>query len=170
MEKSSLIDALSEMGFGPSPKSAYKIVKEQTASGGIALSWADRATFRDLLFERSIEAFDRIGKAEGAPVFFDRCFLDAIDYSGIIGVGLSEGMKQKAAFRRFDNPVFAFPPWQQIYAKDDERQHDFAAAVEDHQANVATYANTGYRLVEMPKICVAERADFVLCSISGVSA
>jgi predicted ATPase len=55
-----------------------------------------------------------------------------------------------------------FPPWEEIYATDSERDHTFAHAVNVHTAVTAWYRNCGYDLVEVPRGTVQERCDFIL--------
>ena len=54
------------------------------------------------------------------------------------------------------------PPWQEIYAQDEERHQDFAEAIATYETVVAGYVEAGYEPVEVPKVSVAERTEFVL--------
>ena len=63
----------------------------------------------------------------------------------------------------YQHPVaFVCSPWQEIYRKDNERSHDFEFAKRDYDANCKAYSNAGYELIEVPKLSIEERADFVL--------
>jgi predicted ATPase len=57
------------------------------------------------------------------------------------------------------------PPWAEIYAQDAERKQDFAEAVATYRFAADTYPKLGYELVEVPKLSVSGRVDFVLASI-----
>lgn len=162
--KSTLIEALAAKGHATVPEAGRQIVAEQIAAKGSALPWADRTAFALLLFERSVTAFDRAPQDE--RVFFDRSFIEAIAYCSVIGLPVPDGWAEEAAARRFDTPVFVCPPWPEIYTLDSERQHDFEHACRDHAANVAAYAEAGYRLIEIPRAPVADRAAFVLDTLS----
>lgn len=159
--KSTLIAALAAEGYGTVPEAGRQIVSEQVALQGTALPWLDRIAFMELLFERSIAAFDQIGDAANQTVFFDRSFIEAIAYGAVIGRSVPEAMLQAAAVRQFDAPVFVCPPWQEIFTPDTERQHDFEFACRDYEANIAAYSAAGYALVEIPRVPVPERITFI---------
>lgn len=163
--KSSVIEALALAGFGTQPEIGRLLVREQKAVKGDALPWADRKAFRDLLFARSIAAFDAVPEYSQTSVFFDRSFVEALAYSTIIGCAPSREQCEQAAERRFDDPVFVFPPWRAIYRTDSERKHGFEKADEDYEANIAAYLSFGYRLVEVPRVAVADRVRFVIGTV-----
>ncbi|WP_081963921.1 AAA family ATPase [Hoeflea sp. BAL378] len=166
--KSTLIAALAGAGFATVPEAGRQIVAEQMASGGTALPWRDQAAFMDLLFVRSIAAFDGAEAAPGRPVFFDRSFIEAIAYGAVIGRPPPRSMQEAAGKRRFDGPVFVCPPWEEIFARDGERRHDFDFALRDHEANVAAYRASGYELMEIPRVSVEERVAFVIARTGAV--
>lgn len=158
--KSTLLAALAERGFCTQPEIGRILVEEQVASGGGALPWSDPVAFRDLMFQRSLEAFDRHRQTDDV-VIFDRSFLEAIAYCRVIGEAVPSFMSGEAAKRRFHDPVFVCPPWKDIFTQDTERRHDFDYACRDHDANVATYLEHGYRLAELPKVSVNDRMDIM---------
>lgn len=159
--KSTLIAALAAEGYPTVPEVGRQIVTEQLALKGTALPWLDQAAFMDLLFARSIAAFDQAGEAKEQTVFFDRSFLEAIAYGTLIGRAAPPAMLQAAAERRFEKTVFVCPPWREIFATDGERQHDFDFAIRDYEANVAAYSAADYALVEIPRASIQERVAFI---------
>ncbi len=72
-------------------------------------------------------------------------------------------LKATQAFR-YNRRVFIAPPWQEIFSRDRERKQDFDEAVRTCDALVETYTELGYELVELPRVSVVERANFVLNS------
>jgi predicted ATPase len=66
---------------------------------------------------------------------------------------------------RYHARVFLTPPWPEIYAADQERRHDLAAAEAEYARLLQVYPRLGYETVVLPKASVAARADFVLESI-----
>ncbi len=165
--KSTLLAALASRGVATQPEIGRAIVEEQTACGGTALPWIDRVAFRDLLFERSLDAYDRMADHIGDVVIFDRSFLEAIAFSRLIGADVPASMIAEAGKRRFHDPVFVCPPWREIFTGDAERRHDFAFACRDHDANIETYLEFGYRIVELPKVPVSGRVDIVEQAIAN---
>lgn len=164
--KSTLIEALAARGFRTQSEVGRALVLEQRAVGGRALPEEDALAFRDLLFQRSLEAFQAHSAHRKEPVFFDRSFVEAIAYSKVLGVPVPPRMMRAAGSRRFDDPVFLCPPWKEIFVTDAERQHDFDFAVRDYAANREAYAAFGYRLVEVPRAPVCERVEFILQVLS----
>lgn len=167
--KSTLIDALAAEGYATVPEVGRQVVAEQLAAQGSALPWLDKAAFMDLLFARSVAAFDLARDAADSIVFFDRSFLEALAYGAVIGSPVPQVMLQAAAARRFETPVFVCPPWQEIFTTDAERRHDFDFALRDHAANVAAYEAAGYRLVEVPRAPVQARVAFIRQTLSDLS-
>lgn len=159
--KSTLISALAVAGYATVPEAGRQIVAEQMSINGTSLPWADQAAFLGLLFARSIATFDSAETLIGETVFFDRSFVEAIAYAAVIGQAAPQFMHKAAAERRFTNPVFVCPPWQEIFARDGERRHDFEFAIRDYEANVAAYSAAGYELMEIPRACVEERVAFI---------
>lgn len=58
------------------------------------------------------------------------------------------------------------PPWPEIYLTDPERRHGFEFAVAEYSRILEIYALLGYEVMILPKIEVAERADFVLRALA----
>ena len=54
------------------------------------------------------------------------------------------------------------PPWQEIFANDAERKHDFESAIKEFDELLIKYKNFGYETVLIPKVSVKERVDFIL--------
>lgn len=159
--KSTLLTALAKRGFKTQPEIGRTLVEEQRASGGNALPWVDPVAFRDLLFQRSLEAFDHHMQLGDEVVIFDRSFLEAIAYCSLINDAVPGFMTTEAGKRQFRNPVFVCPPWKEIFTQDAERRHDFEYACRDYEANVATYLDCGYRILELPRIAVSGRVEIV---------
>ncbi|MEE2690246.1 MAG: AAA family ATPase [Pseudomonadota bacterium] len=158
--KSTLVETLRRRGFRVVEEAGRAIVREQLDAGGEALPWADRAAFRDLLLTRSIELFDAVEERD-APVFFDRGVPEAIGYSTLIGSPLAEETLREAEARRYAPTVFVVPPWREIYANDAERRKSWQEVIEDFTATCDAYRGLGYVLVEVPKMSVDLRIDFI---------
>ncbi len=105
----------------------------------------------------------RCGNQSGnRPIFFDRCVVDAI--GGLLGCGVISTVTAANlnAQYRFRHQVFIFPPWREIYTTDAERDHTYAHAEQVYAAIASWYTQCGYELVEVPKISVEHRVNFVL--------
>jgi predicted ATPase len=124
--KSTLLEELSARGHHVFAEAGREIVQEQLAHGGTALPWEDAPKFVEILLERSLSKF------HAAPMglsFYDRSFIEPLRWYRATGNPLPEYLSD-AAHLRYGDDVFLAPPWPEIHRQDDERRHDFAAAVE----------------------------------------
>jgi predicted ATPase len=134
-----------------------EIVREELARGGTALPWIDMAAFARRCLDRAVAQFDA---ADGpGPVFFDRSIIDAVTALARLASASAED-EALAGSRRYDR-VFLAPPWQELFAEDAERRHDFAAAVEEYEALCAAYPARSYAVTALPRLPVVERADYL---------
>lgn len=143
------------------PEPGRRIVREQLASGGEVTPWQDHVAFRDLLFARSIEAFEAMADRPG-PVFFDRGMVEALAWSRLCGLPVPREWRALFERCRYARTVLVTPPWRDVFANDGERRKSWAEVLDDYRATVEAYAALGYRLVEVPRAPVAERVAFVL--------
>ncbi|MGV8995949.1 MAG: AAA family ATPase [Parvibaculaceae bacterium] len=162
--KTVLIEALRLRGYACVDEVARKIIQEQHLIGGDALHDGDQRKFADLMLTRSIAAYEQVTERV-APVFFDRGLPELVGYGPFVGHATPGYFHKAAALFRFNKRVFILPPWPEIYGQDDERKHDFAEAVESWRLSAETYPKLGYELVEVPKLSIADRVDFVLSHI-----
>lgn len=163
--KSTLIAALAARGCATQPETGREIVREQIEADGVALPWADRHAFCDLVFQRSLAAYDAWAEHPG-PVFFDRSFAEALGYGALIGHPPTAAIWAAARARPFAQPVFVCPLWPAIFAPDAERRHDLDFARADLAATLDAYRALGCRLVEVPRAPVEDRVAFVLRVVS----
>ncbi len=159
--KSTLIDALEKRGFARTQEAGRAIIRDQTAIGGAALPWADRALFAELMLAWEMRSHAMARLAEGT-VFFDRGAPDVIGYLTLCGLPVPAHMEEAARRFRYNETVFLAPPWREIFAQDAERRQDFAEAVRTFEAMEATYRRLGYRIALLPKASVEERVNFIL--------
>lgn len=97
-------------------------------------------------------------------IFFDRGIIDAI----LLDKPQSEYFHQAANKFRYNRLVFLVPPWEEIFANDAERKHDFESTKKEFNELLVKYKNFGYETVLVPKTSVKERVDFILNRL-GVS-
>lgn len=164
MGKSTLINELQNRGYVTIPEIARELIKEQQAIDGKALPWKNKKLYMELMFQQSIESFEKtIKDFKGTgPVFFDRGFLDALCYAALEGIPIDQEIKSHAENKRYNTNVFILPPWQEIYHTDEQRKQDWNEAVFTYNKMIQTYRWYQYDLVEIPKAPVNERADFIL--------
>lgn len=165
--KTSLLLELQKRGYAIVPEIARELIKEQQRINGNALPWKDKILYKEIMFDRSIQSFKEIDQMEGqtTPVFFDRSFIDSICYARLIESEVTEQMNAYAENWRYNTQVFMLPPWKEIYETDTERKQQWEEAVLTYEMMLDTYKNYGYQIIELPKISVSERADFVIKAV-----
>lgn len=166
--KTTLLNELENRRYKCVPEVAREIIKAQAESGGDALPWKDTTLYAQLMLERSVESYRLVSQDTGRAeiTFFDRGIVDTLCYARLIGIGITGEMDRIARQFRYNKKVFMLPPWQEIYQTDTERKQTWEEAVLTFQTMVDTYGDYGYEIVEVPRLPVKERADFVTTQIS----
>jgi predicted ATPase len=161
--KSTLLAELARRGFATVDEPGRRIVREELAGDGRALPWIDPAAFARRAIAMALA--DRAQAPADGLVFFDRSLIDAV--SALDHLTGSNGLDVLGAQHRYNTNVFLAPPWPEIFAADAERRHGLDAAIEEYERLRADYPRAGYATVILPKASVAERADFILGSLSS---
>jgi predicted ATPase len=160
--KSTLLAELGRRGHPIFPEPGRQVVKEELAIEGDALPWAgdDGVRFLQLVLSRALHQMT-LAAATGRTSFFDRGVVDAA--SALESLGAATPATRRALERfRYAPRMFMIPPWPEIFATDAERRHGLEAALPEYERLLGVYAALGHEVVEVPRMSVAERADFVL--------
>lgn len=163
--KTTLIEALAEMGHATAQEAGRAIIRDQVSIGGTALPWADRSLYAELMLSWEMRSHAQALRQCG-PVFFDRGVPDVKGYLTLCGLPIPDHVEHAVATVRYAATVFVLPPWREIYGQDTERKQSFEEAERTCAAMEAVYRKAGYRFVEVPHAPAAERAAFVLNAIS----
>jgi predicted ATPase len=163
--KSTLIEALAARGFATMPEAGRAIIREQVATGGTALPWADRLAFAERMLAFEIRSY-RAAMELSRPVIFDRGVPDVAGYLKVCGLPVPAHVAQAARDYRYRRQVFIAPPWPAIFANDAERKQSPAEAEATWRAMVEVYSALDYQLIELPRVSVAERVAFVCDAIA----
>jgi len=157
--KTPILRELVRLGFPGVNEPAREIIAEQRAIGGSGVYDKDPQLFCDLMLERAIADYQRLADA-GEPAFFDRGIPDMVGYAELFALDISAAL---AASRRcrYDDVVFALPPWPEIYVTDADRRMTFEAAQSFGDRVREVYLDLGYTIVEVPRGPVAARARFI---------
>ncbi|MDF5753663.1 AAA family ATPase [Spongiactinospora sp. TRM90649] len=165
--KSTLIDLLAAGGHARSAEAGRAIIRDQTAIGGPALPWGDRALFAELMLGWELRSYHAAQETAG-PVFFDRGVPDVLAYLRLEGLPVPAHMRRAAERFRYARRVFLAPPWPEIYTTDTERKQTYEVAVQTYESVRATYLEYGYEPVPLPLVPPRERAGFVLRSLPEI--
>lgn len=164
--KSTLLLELERRGYAGVEEPGRRIIAEELESSGGALPWVNLEAFAKRAIEMALK--DRSdGEAFSGLVFFDRGLIDA---AAALEHASGKSILPIHAGERYNQTVFITPPWREIYLTDEERKHGFDEAVAEYDRLLAAFHMLGYQTCRLPKVGVAERADFVLGRLSPTGA
>lgn len=164
--KTTLLDGLEKQKFKVVPEIARQLIREQIDIGGNALPWANKELYAQIMLDRSVDSYITMSQTKKEITFFDRGILDTLCYSKLINSDLTEDMNFYAKKYRYNRKVFILPPWVDIYKIDNERKQTWDEAVITYATMKETYRQFDYEMVEVPKISIESRIQFVLYNIN----
>ncbi len=103
----------------------------------------------------------RVAQFESAPeelCFSDRGIPDCLAYMH----NPPEEFLKIIKAHQYQKIAFVTPPWKEIHEQHFGRLESFDEACKVHARLVKVYEDLGYTLIELPKVSVQERADFIL--------
>lgn len=158
--KSTLLQELARRGFGISEEPGRQIVQEEMQSGGVVLPWVDMDAFLARAAEVSRNNY-ALAVKKGGLTFFDRSLVDAA--SGLAyRAGRKDVLAEVAAGYPYWPTVFLVPPWRELFETDTERRHSFEDAEAEFYRLAEAYPSLGYKIAELPRVSVEERANQLL--------
>jgi predicted ATPase len=157
--KTSLLDGLGGRGYRYMPDSARAIIKDRVRRGWSARP--DAPQFAAAILRMDVAQY-RQAPIDVPLVFFDRAIPDALCMLNDVGLLSMAEAEQRVTHFPYCRQVFVAPPWQDIYETDRERDQTFAHAIAVHRRAAGWYAALGFELIELPRVPVDERCDFVL--------
>ena len=153
--KSSLLEELARRGYRTVLEPGRRLIAK-----GIT-PWDDPHAF--LLAAAEMARADLAeNRDEEAPVFYDRGLIDAL--AGLERLGERDTAKALGSQRPYGDGVFLAPPWPEIYRTDSMRRHDLDVAQAEYAHLSGLLPSLGYAPIELPRLPIAERADFVLAA------
>ncbi len=162
--KSTLLAELSRRGFHTIEEPGRNIVREALANGSDALPWVNPQAFVGKAVQHAKASLDSAQTID-APVFLDRSAIDAVAHLERLALPVSPELRALADKCIYSSPVFFALPWSELYVQDDERPLPFAEAVEESDWLRLAYPERGYALIDLPKVSVTARADFMLSAL-----
>lgn len=163
--KTTLIDHLAGLGYARTEEAGRAIIRDQREIDGPGLAWRDDALFAELMLSWEIRSHREASVLDG-PVFCDRGVPDLIGYHLLQGRPVPEHVREAARLFRYHRRVLLAPPWPEIFSGDGERHQSPEEAERTFEAMREAYPSCGYEVVLLPRVPVAERARFVLDTLS----
>ena len=161
--KTSIINALKKRGYCCVDENSREIIAEQIINGGEILPWKNQIAFENLISRKRSKQYASIPKDE--IYFFDRSAIDCIAYLKVNNLESTSQINQIIKNCIFNKTVFYTPIWEEIYKNDNERQESFDQAIKIDKYLKDSYIKFGYILIEIPKLSVVDRVNFILSKI-----
>lgn len=158
--KTTLINHLEKEGFICYPEISREVTLKAREEGIDHLFLENPLLFSELLLEGRIKQFEQASQ-ENKTVFIDRGIPDVVAYMDFIGDTYSEKFSDACLKYKYDK-VFLLPPWEEIYVSDHVRYESYEEAMKIHDFLVDTYHKYGYDLIEIPKVSVENRYQFII--------
>lgn len=162
--KTTVLQELGHMGYHVVQEVARGIIQRQIATNGTALPWADTSRYVRLMFLRSVADFEEFCHLR-TPCFFDRGIIDTLGYCQLIHQPFPSGAENAACRYRYNQRVFLFPFWEEIYVTDNERKQDMEEAKRTAYTLQTTYEKYGYQILSVPFLPPRERAEWLLAHL-----
>ncbi|MFD2556442.1 AAA family ATPase [Sphingobacterium tabacisoli] len=166
MGKTSIITHLTAQGYHCIPEVGRMIIIEQMRTQGNKLPWVDPLAFAmEMLGQATADYKKRVSQPAGGFTFFDRGIPDIMGYLSICGIAIPPALEEACHNLPYFNKVFITPPWEEIYVNDAERKQSFSEAIDTYEAMKRVYSNLGYTLIEIPKLSIAKRVQFIVSAL-----
>ncbi|WP_417313321.1 AAA family ATPase [Ectopseudomonas khazarica] len=163
--KSTLLAELQRRGHAVVEEPGRRVVQQELRTGGRALPWLDLVGFLRRLIAMAQDDHAKAPRDSKHWVFFDRSLIDAA--SALQTLTNEPALARLGQACDYNPQVFLAPPWPEIYVQDTERRHGLDAAVGEFEQLQRVYPLLGYTVSLLPKVSVAERADFVLSTLAS---
>lgn len=156
--KTTLIDSLADHGFTTVNESGRAVLQSKD---GMKLRDEDPLGFALAMLDHDKASFDRAAETNERYAF-DRGFPDIVGYLNLMGIDTPKRLRTTCDLERYSGPIFAAPPWQDIYQNDAERTQSFETARATYDAVTDAWRKCGYKLIVLPLAPVDKRIDFML--------
>lgn len=166
--KSTLISEISRHGYSVMPEVGREIYKAELRNKVDVTTWENQIRIARLIIEKSVAAYHEAAsmtKVKEQTIFFDRCFLECVSFFQHLKNEESKKYDNLISDLRYYPTIFLTPPWEEIYRQDDERKHSFEDGVAEYEQLLVSYARYGYQIVEIPKLSVKKRYEFIISSL-----
>lgn len=164
--KTTLLNQLAANGFLVHEEVARRVIKEQMALQSKAVPWDDILAFSELAKNTMLEEYPKVNERQGIH-FFDRGIPDLIGYMHLAKITIPRSLYKALEQVDYSSKAFILPPWEKIYAVDNERKETFEEAVRVYESLRSTYLELGFSLQEIPLGKVEDRMKSVVEKINN---
>ncbi|MEH6405830.1 MAG: ATP-binding protein [Leeuwenhoekiella sp.] len=159
--KSTLLKAIEAKGYPCLEEVSRQVTKAAQEEGISQLFLTKPLLFSEKLLDQRIIQFEQAATFKAPFVFIDRGIPDVVAYLDYVGEPYPQSFLEDCTKYMYD-VIFVLPPWEEIHETDGERYENFEQAQAIQEALLNSYRKLGYTPVEVPKMSVKKRVDFVL--------
>ena len=163
--KTEIIEELIKRGYLGLEEVPRKLLREKTAEKFGISPFKDLEKFADIVIKEMYNQYLKIIKRGNSLCFFDRSIPDVFAYLENSDIPIPYEYYTKLNDCNFEKDVFICSPWEEIYKTDSIRPYPFEDTLKLHSQIVSIYEKLRFNLIEIPKLPVKQRADFVLTSL-----
>jgi predicted ATPase len=164
--KSAIIEQLIKRRLKCVAEPARQVLHEQRAISADGVPETDPDLFTQLMLSRATSFYLENFAAETLTIF-DRGIPDMIAYADLFGLD-TKIYYNSANHYKYNQCVFWFKGWKDIYKNDDERKMNFQQAYEFGERTHHIYQELGYDVVQVPMLPIDERAEFIYDKIQSL--
>ncbi|GAA4322597.1 ATP-binding protein [Pontixanthobacter gangjinensis] len=162
--KSSIVHQLEAKGEKCLHEISRQVTLEAKKDGIDQLFLEKPLLFSEKLLEGRLNQFEEASQYESDHIFIDRGLPDVVAYMDYFNTAYPPIFHRTCEENRYDL-IFILPPWKEIYTSDNERYETFEEALKISSYLYSTYRRYGYDPIEVPKLSVEDRTNFILNKI-----
>lgn len=162
--KSSIIHTLEDKGETCLHEISRQVTLEAQKEGIDQLFLEKPLLFSEKLLQGRLQQYLQAKEFKADHIFIDRGLPDVVAYMDYFDTSYPDIFHETCEQNRYDQ-IFILPPWQEIYTSDNERYESFEEALKISSYLYSTYRRYGYEPIEVPKLSVEERTNFILDKI-----
>lgn len=158
--KTSILKELKKDGFSCLAEMARKVIADNNEKD--ITNWVKTHEFNVLVFNKM---FARHNQVNNHLAITDRSLIDTVAYMNLFDLEVPQLMLERIGRVNYHKRVFIAPLWDEIYANDKERLENKEEALRIENSIKATYKEFGFELLEIPKLSVKERTNWIKSEI-----
>ena len=165
--KTSVIKGNEDAGFKCFHEISREITLQARKEGIEQLFLTDPLLFSKRILEGRLQQYKDSNLHEEAIIFFDRGLPDVVAYLDCFGTSYPDEFSKICQENLYDI-IFLLPPWKEIHTADNERYENFEEALRIHDCLQNAYESFGYTVIEVPKVPIDDRVDFILKELNSI--
>lgn len=142
------------------PEAGRRVVATALKNETDALPWVNPEAFVRACVALHLADLKARPDSSGST-FLDRSLVDVISFLRFKSLPVPKDLASLLTPAPYAISVFMAPVWAEIFVNDAERQHSLEEAAAEYCHLRKSYLALGYRLIDLPRVSVTERVEFV---------